>query len=249
MFETSVIRVRVAAAPRRIGLLTASIAFHSLVIVGAVVMTLSSVSFPKKAPAEMDLFRPVPPVSLPPALGTPRPPAPRPPAAQQQAPRTTPTLTAVTAPPVVPDTITPAAASTSTPSDASASSSTPGTGEGPIGDPNGVAGGIGTDPGAVAGTGEILHPGGDVKPAIVLQRVSPAYPQVAVKAHMNGTVVIECIIGRDGTCRDPRVLTSTFTAFNQSALDAVQRWRFAPGTLNGRVVDTYFDLTVVFKLN
>jgi TonB family protein len=42
---------------------------------------------------------------------------------------------------------------------------------------------------------------------------------------------------------------STFAAFNQPAIDAVTHWRFAPGTYRGQVVDTYFELTIRFKLN
>jgi TonB family protein len=36
---------------------------------------------------------------------------------------------------------------------------------------------------------------------------------------------------------------------DQAAVDAVRRWKFRPGTLNGQPVDVIFNLTVNFKLN
>jgi len=36
---------------------------------------------------------------------------------------------------------------------------------------------------------------------------------------------------------------------DQAAADAVRRWKFKPGTLNGQPVDVIFNLTVNFKLN
>ncbi len=65
---------------------------------------------------------------------------------------------------------------------------------------------------------------------------------------MNGTVVLQCVIDKAGHIRDVRVVTSTFGAFEQPAIDAVQQWLFAPGTLNGQAVDTIFELTVRFQV-
>jgi TonB family protein len=65
---------------------------------------------------------------------------------------------------------------------------------------------------------------------------------------MNGTVVVECIIDKTGRVRDAHVLTSTSPMFNQSAMDAVEQWQFAPGTLYGNKIDTIFDLTVTFRV-
>ena len=249
MFETSVVRARAAAAPRRMGLLTASLAFHSIVVLAAVMMTISSVGFPQKAPDEISFYRVAPVPAMPPAQGTPHPAPPRPAQPQQQTgPRPVPTA-AITAPAVVPDTVTPAAAATAT-GDASATDAAAGTGEGRVGVPWGDPNGIGTgDPGAGPAPGTVLQPGGEVKPAVVLSRIDPIYPRVAQAMHLDGTVVVQCIIGKDGMCRHPEILMSTHQVFNQAATDAVQRWTFAPGTYRGQVVDTYFQLTIKFHLN
>jgi outer membrane biosynthesis protein TonB len=42
---------------------------------------------------------------------------------------------------------------------------------------------------------------------------------------------------------------STSPLFNQSALEAVQQWQFAPGSLHGNAIDTIFDLTVAFRVS
>jgi protein TonB len=94
----------------------------------------------------------------------------------------------------------------------------------------------------------IYRPGADVKPAVVIQRVDPLYPRLAIAARMSGTVVIHCVIDKSGNIREPQVMSSTFTAFNQPAIDAVQQWRFSPGTMRGKPVDTYFELTVRFSM-
>lgn len=244
MFETSVVSVRAAAAPRRVGLLTASIAIHSLVIIAAVAVTVSSVEFPKRAPNEMLLFRPVAAILIPPALGTPHP-APRPATPAPATPRPAPAPNVVTAPAIVPDLV-PAAASAATgdPAATGPSSGEPGT----LGGPDGVPGGFGdvAAPGGPPGDA-VLVPGGEVKSAVVIHRVDPVFPRAALAGRMNGTVVVRCIIGKDGTCRDPEIASTTMAIFNQAAIDAVRQWRFAPGSYRGQVVDTYFELTVKFN--
>jgi protein TonB len=93
----------------------------------------------------------------------------------------------------------------------------------------------------------VFRPGADVKPAVVLYRVEPVYPRATLVARMGGTVVLKCIIDKNGNIRDAEVVTSSFAAFNGPALDALQHWRFAPGSLHGKAVDTWFELTIRFQ--
>ena len=69
---------------------------------------------------------------------------------------------------------------------------------------------------------------------------------MALVGHISGSVVVECVIDKSGHIRDVHVAHSTFGAFEQPAVDAVQQWLFTPGTLNGQPVDTIFQLTVQF---
>ena len=253
MFETSVVRVKAAAAERRAGLLSASIAFHTFAAAAIVVAGLHSVSFPTNMPAARDLWRPAALPPIPPPLGhpdgggpklqQPKPPEPRP-AQPAQA----------TAPTVVPDHVTPLPLQSTVPStDATpltGSEVGPGLVPGPVGSPDGVDKSIGDVPLSPNTAGPALYrPDGlEVKAPVVIHRVSPAYPRVAIAAKRGGFAIVECIIDTNGQIRDAQVLRSSFAAFNQPALDAVRQWRFLPGTLRGKPVDTIFDLTVTFTI-
>ena len=136
-------------------------------------------------------------------------------------------------------------------SDAIPSGGETGTGEPGGGHPLGMPSGIGNDPGVGVGTpgqsGPHI-PGGEVRAAKVLRRVEPRYPSALVPARKTAVVTVRCVIDRNGRIRDPQVITSSWAPFNQSVLDAVQQWTFAPGTLRGEPVDTWFELTVRFEV-
>ena len=248
MFETSVVRVQARSGNRRIGLLTLSVAAHAAIIIAVVAAGVASVQMPNQAPMQMTIpvFR-----QPPPALGTPdAKPAPKPaaPQPQPQSPRL-PVPQTVVAPRVIPATTPQVPASSGN----DAPSANTGDNTGPAGVRLGLPGGVDVDGPASAATeveqsGPLTAGVGEVKAPIVLKRVSPPYPPLAVKTHMNGFVIVECIIDRTGAIRDAKVVKSSSAMFEQPALDAVQQWQFAPGTLHGKPVDTIFDLTVTFTI-
>ena len=82
-----------------------------------------------------------------------------------------------------------------------------------------------------------------------ITRVEPTYPEVARKARIAGIVIVECIIDKSGNVTNVQVLKPLPFGLDQAAVDAVKRWKFKPGTLNGQPVDVIFNLTVNFKLN
>ena len=247
MFETSVIRVQARAADRRLGLLSVSIAAHAAIIAAIVATSLTTVKLPKDAPNQVTypVFE-----HLPPALGTPdAKPAAKPQTPQQPQAQRVPAPQTVVAPNVVPSTI-PQAASSS----GSDTQTTGGSNTGPLGVPWGSPEGV--DPNGPPAASTVVEPSGplvagvgDVKAPIVLRRVSPPYPRAAMLARMNGFVIVECIIDKTGVVRDAKVLRSSSGLFEQAALDAVQQWQFAPGSLHGKAVDTIFNLTVTFQIN
>ncbi|HEX8152726.1 MAG TPA: TonB family protein [Thermoanaerobaculia bacterium] len=254
MFETSVVRAQAAVAPRRVGLLTASFAVHSCAIVAVVVASITSVEFPPDAPRQSEIFRLSAPVSLPPKLGTPDGGGPKPQpkpavtAPKPDAPRE------LTAPREIPAEIVPAEASTtntSTDAGPAEGSGNPGA----KGSPDGVEGGFeeSSGPGIIQGEGSeqpkdvIYHVGAEVSAPRVLRRVDPVYPQIFIRAGVSATVTIRFIIGKQGEVRDAQIIRSSHPPFNQSVLDAVARWEFAPGTMRGTPVDTYYELTVKFS--
>jgi len=64
----------------------------------------------------------------------------------------------------------------------------------------------------------------------------------------NCDVIIEAIIDRNGNVTDARVLKPLPLGLDASALEAVKRWKFKPGTLNGQPVPVIYNLTVNFRL-
>jgi TonB family protein len=90
--------------------------------------------------------------------------------------------------------------------------------------------------------------GGDVTAPQSIVRVEPVYTEIARKARIEGIVIIEAIIDRQGNVTDVRVLKPLPMGLDQAALDAVRKWKFKPGTLNGQPVPVIYNLTVNFRL-
>jgi TonB family protein len=60
--------------------------------------------------------------------------------------------------------------------------------------------------------------------------VRPVYPPMAIKFGVQGTVVVEAVVNRRGEVVDARVVDSV-KMLDQSVIDAVKQWRFAPTTV------------------
>jgi protein TonB len=247
MFETSVVRAEVVGE-RRVRMMTLSFAFHGLVVIAIFAASIRSIDFPTSSPREYAIPIFAMPVSIPPPLGTPNG-GHKQAAAPAPAKEKAPALPANTAPNTLPDHVVPAAATTT--GEATTNTDSSGSDQ-PKGVPWGAKDSVGDGP-LTANTTPAI-PGvpipvrGDVKAPVVIHRVNPLYPRLALNARMNGTVIVECIIDKSGVVRDARVISSSSPMFNQSAIDAVQQWQFAPGTLYGNKIDTIFDLTVTFRV-
>jgi protein TonB len=94
-----------------------------------------------------------------------------------------------------------------------------------------------------------MRVGGDVKAPVVEHRVDPIYSDMARKTRVNGIVIVEAIINRNGEVEQVKVIKGLPMGLSESAVEAVKQWKFKPGTLNGEPVDVIFNLTVNFKLD
>jgi len=88
---------------------------------------------------------------------------------------------------------------------------------------------------------------GVVQPVLV-HRVNPDYPEIARKSRIEGVVILEAVITKEGNVAKVRVLRGVYPVLDQSAVNAVQKWRYKPATLNGKPVKVYSTITVNFKL-
>ena len=92
-----------------------------------------------------------------------------------------------------------------------------------------------------------VRPGGNIKEPRKIRTVQPAYPPVALAAKIEGTVILEATISKDGNVVDAIVLRSQ-PLLDQAALDAVRQWKFTPTLLNGEAVEVKMTVTVNFSL-
>jgi len=90
--------------------------------------------------------------------------------------------------------------------------------------------------------------GGDIKEPRRTYDVKPVYPLIAQQAGVQGIVIIEAIIGVDGSVEEARILRPV-PLLDQAALDAVTQWRYSPTLLNGQPVRVVMTVTVTFSLD
>lgn len=64
-------------------------------------------------------------------------------------------------------------------------------------------------------------------------KVAPQYPRRALKRGLEGDVVLEYTVTKQGSVRDPVVLQSSDAVFNQAAIDSALRYKYKPRVING----------------
>jgi len=94
---------------------------------------------------------------------------------------------------------------------------------------------------------EPIRQGGNVQAANLIYQVNPAYPPLARQTRVQGVVVLEAVISREGWIESLRVITG-HPLLNQAALDAVKQWKYQPTMLNGEPVEVITTVTVTFSL-
>jgi periplasmic protein TonB len=130
----------------------------------------------------------------------------------------------------------------------------PGTGGGAgtgTGSGIGPGSGSGLGPGTGGGTGGgAFRPGNGVTTPELLQEVKPAYTAEAMRAKVQGSVYLECVVRQDGSTGDCRVVRSLDPTFglDQEAIRAARQWRFRPGTRFGQPVPVLVTIELMFTL-
>lgn len=81
--------------------------------------------------------------------------------------------------------------------------------------------------------------------ALLVSSVAPVYPPEAASQKAQGPVVLQAIIGRDGTVEDLKIVRGSFV-LSKAAIAAVKQWRFQPYRLNGHAAQTQTLLTINF---
>jgi protein TonB len=129
----------------------------------------------------------------------------------------------------------------------------PGAGGG-VGDGSGTGIGSGIGPGIGSGSGGgfgggAYRAGNGVTAPTVRSQVRPNYTSEAMQRKIQGTVVLEMIVGRDGIPSDVRVVRSLDAGgLDDAAIRAAKEWRFNPGRLGDTPVDVLVMLVIDFHL-
>lgn len=97
-------------------------------------------------------------------------------------------------------------------------------------------------------TAGVYRPGNGVSLPVLVKQFKPQYTATAMRAGIQGVVVLECVVGTDGTVTDVRVTRSLDTTLDQEAIKAAKQWRFKPGTKDGKPVPVRISLEMTFTL-
>lgn len=87
-----------------------------------------------------------------------------------------------------------------------------------------------------------------VQQGLLIKKVQPSYPPLARQARIQGNVVLQAEISKDGSIQNLRLI-SGHPMLAPSAIDAVKQWRYKPYYLNGEPVEVETQITVIFSLS
>jgi TonB family protein len=82
--------------------------------------------------------------------------------------------------------------------------------------------------------------------ALLVHSVDPVYPPEGVAQKLHGAVVLQALVGRDGSVEDLKIVRGYFI-LGRAAIAAVKQWRFQPNTLNGHAASMQTVLTINFS--
>ena len=228
----------------RVALLPVVIGIHIVVVAALVVSSVWQISYLQEAPINVALFAAPPPP--PPAAAAKK--------TQQTQTQTQQTQTQSNVAPIsIPD-FAPQVLETASDS-----------GSSDYGVEGGVDwGGVGTDQGGVlGGVGGLAIPrpptpednapvivGGDVQAPVRQTDLVPIYTEPARKARIEGIVILQLTIDKQGTVVDVKVLRGLAMGLTDAAIEAARRQHFKPAyrASTGRPVDCLYTITVQFKI-
>jgi TonB family protein len=121
-----------------------------------------------------------------------------------------------------------------------------GTGQG-TGNGEGLGSGIGDGAGGGTGGGP-YRPGSGIEPPRLLREVKADYTEDGRRRGLQGDVVLEIVVRRDGSVGEVTLLQGLGAGLDQRAIAAVRQWRFDPARRRGMPVDVIVEVAVEFTL-
>ena len=93
-----------------------------------------------------------------------------------------------------------------------------------------------------------IRVGQGVSQGMLVHKVQPVYPPDARRARIQGTVLLQALIGKDGHVKNLHLIAGDKT-LAEAAIGAVQQWRYRPYLLMGEPVEVETQITVNFTLS
>jgi TonB family protein len=90
--------------------------------------------------------------------------------------------------------------------------------------------------------------GGAVVRPVAIDTPQPVYSELARRARIQGVVQLRTILDETGRVTDVEVVKRLPFGLTEAAVEAVQRWRYRPATLNDKPVAVFLQVTVNFQL-
>jgi TonB family protein len=88
----------------------------------------------------------------------------------------------------------------------------------------------------------------DLAPSVLISQVTPAYPELAIRSRISGSVVLELQIDSEGKVIEVTPVSGP-SVFYSEAVKAAMQYRYRPARLDGRNVSSESRVTMVFNLN
>ena len=88
--------------------------------------------------------------------------------------------------------------------------------------------------------------GGRILPPAKVQDVRPLYPATLMASNIGGTVMMDAVIGTDGTVQEVRNVNGPHPGLEAAAVAAVRQWQFTPTLLNCEPINVSMKVTTTF---
>jgi periplasmic protein TonB len=88
---------------------------------------------------------------------------------------------------------------------------------------------------------------GTIQEAKLIHKVEPAYPKIALAAHVSGTVIMELVIDEEGNVTNVKVLKG-HPLLDDATVQAVKQWKYLPTIQNGEPIPVLGTVTVFFRI-
>lgn len=85
--------------------------------------------------------------------------------------------------------------------------------------------------------------------AVLIYKVEAEYPEEARRARIEGVVILEAVINKDGTVGEIEILKSAHKSLDEASIKSVKQYRFIPGKINGKPVRSFFTVSITFTLH